>query len=147
MSRLQSSSQEVPTGSCAICFGSLRGSTISAAFRSTKAAGKLKVLPDEPEHSVSKTTRAQEPVDDSDTAVVNGRLNDAVGRASDEEEEESEDLQDQEDIEVQPSCQERSLELIGNLVRSIIKLLKYPKALLGKMPSDSRRKRQSHCRA
>jgi len=61
----------------------------------------LKVLPEEPDHPVpSKTTRTQEPADDSEAAVSNERATDTGGEASDEEEGESEELQDQEDVEV-----------------------------------------------
>ena len=98
------------TGSCSDFFSTFKSSILLRAHRSTKAAGKLKVLPEEPQHPVSNTIRTQDPVDHSDAPAVNGKRSDSAGEASTEEDEE---LQDQEDVQVLASYQHISLELIG----------------------------------
>lgn len=69
------------------------------ANRSTKAAGKLKVLPEQPEPDQALSTagpKTGQLIDDSDLADVS----EAPKQTETSEEDESEELQDQEDVEV-----------------------------------------------
>jgi hypothetical protein len=68
--------------------------------RSTKVAGKLKVLPEQPEQPLpSRGSRVQQPVDDPEVPALKEILNDAELNEEEEDEEEDE-LQDPEDDEV-----------------------------------------------
>ncbi|KAF8589106.1 DUF155-domain-containing protein [Ramaria rubella] len=71
------------------------------ANRSTKAAGKLKVLPEQPDQAVppSKSTRLEQLADDSHASRLNELPSD-MKSSEDEEYEDEDDLQDSEDVEV-----------------------------------------------
>lgn len=68
--------------------------------RSTKAAGKLKVLPEQPDQPLSaKGSGIQQPFDESEAPVLTEIPNDAK-LSDDDVDEDGEELQDPEDVEV-----------------------------------------------
>ncbi|KAF8512658.1 hypothetical protein BU17DRAFT_77359 [Hysterangium stoloniferum] len=69
------------------------------ANRSSKAAGKLKVLPEQPDQPALSGPKTAQLIDDSDVPDV-PKSQRRTESSDDEEEDESEELQDQEDVEV-----------------------------------------------